>query len=86
MATKPNNSKTTITAKYESVKAKEYEEGKSADHFRYGEYNVTVNIIYGIENNETNNPKTGDDIILYVAMAIVSIIIISGLAIINKRK
>lgn len=86
LATKPNNSKTTITAKYESVKAKEYEEGKSADHFRYGEYNVTVNIIYGIENNETNNPKTGDDIILYVAMAIVSMIMISGLAIINKRK
>ena len=41
--------KTTETAKHEKVKATEYEEGKTQDHVRYGQYNVTVNIIYGNE-------------------------------------
>ena len=45
--------KTTVTAKHNSVKAIEYEEGAtSSDHFRYGEYNLTVNVTYGSESKE----------------------------------
>jgi len=49
LSTNTNIKKTTAIAKHENVKAKEYEEGKSQDHFRYGNYNVTANIIYGNE-------------------------------------
>ena len=44
--------KTTQIAKHEKVKAAEYEEGKTQDHVRYGQYNVTVNVIYGNEIKE----------------------------------
>ena len=47
LPTKTDVEKTTVTAKHENVKALEYEEGKTQDHFRYGEYNVIVNVIYG---------------------------------------
>ncbi len=47
LPTKTNNEKTTVKASYENVKTIEYEEGKSQNHFRYVEYNVAVNIIYG---------------------------------------
>ena len=50
--TKTNVEKTTVKANYENTKVKEYEEGKSQDHFRYGEYNVTINVIYGKEIDE----------------------------------
>ena len=52
LPTKTNVEKTTAKANYENTKAKEYEEGKSQDHFRYGEYNVTINVIYGKEIDE----------------------------------
>lgn len=53
LPTKTNEEKTTIKASYENVKAIEYEEGKTQDHFRYGEYNLTINVIYGNEEKTT---------------------------------
>ena len=55
LQTKTNAEKTTVTAKHQNVKAIEYEEGKSQDHFRYGEYNVTINVIYqkGVKEKTT---------------------------------
>ena len=53
LPTKTNEEKTTIKASYENVKAIEYEEGKTQDHFRYGEYNITINVIYGNEEKTT---------------------------------
>ena len=115
--------KTTLTAKHNNVKSIEYEEGAtSADHFRYGEYNVTVNITYGNEvkeeatneykvseradetlntfddkkintvtNSETktmskDNPKTGDNIIFFVILFVVSLVGFTGVIIYKKRK
>lgn len=53
LPTKTNEEKTTIKASYENVKAIEYEEGKTQDHFRYGEYNLSINVIYGNEEKTT---------------------------------
>ena len=43
--------KTSIIATMDDVKVKEYEEGKSSDHYRYGKYTVTTNITYGPNTN-----------------------------------
>lgn len=115
LPTKADAEKTTLVAKHEKVKAVEYEEGAtSSDHFRYGEYNVTVNVTYGKEveqveeektttkdNNKQastsapketkvtketqttiNNPKTGDNIIAYVAILVISLL---GIIIIGSK-
>ena len=99
LPTKINVEKTTVTAKHKNVCAIEYEEGKSQDHFRYGEYNVTVNVIYGkgieeekttntkAEIKKTNNPKTGDvGINIWIGLMTISFLGIIGIAKIKRKK
>ncbi len=98
LPTKADVEKTSEKAKHKNLKAKEYEEGKSQEHFRYGKYNVTVNIIYGKEVKEkkastisnnvkkevitTNNPKTGDNVEIYLTLFAISFV---GIIIIGIR-
>ena len=61
LPTKVDAEKTTLSVKHEKVKAIEYEEGAtSSEHFRYGEYNVTVNVIYGKEAKEEDSTIAND--------------------------
>ena len=98
MPSKTDVEKTTLTVKHEGVKAKEYkEDATSADQFRYGEYKVTVNIIYGneieeekatttdnekIEDTTINNPQTGDNIMVYATLLVMSLV---GIVAIGNR-
>ena len=52
LPTKTDVEKTTVTATHENATAVEYEVGESQDHFRYGKYNLTVNVIYGNKAEE----------------------------------
>ena len=109
--TKTVSETTTIIAKHKNAKSIEYEEGKTQEHFRYGEYNVTVEFIYGSEKEKTNveieknkneestkannsekenktktntktekssvkNPKTGDNIIVYIVFFGTSLLVV----------
>ncbi len=91
LPTKTDVEKTNITAKYRNAKAVEYETGKNQEHFRYGEYDVTIDVIYGngikeetttpiTEDNEkkektiSNNPQTGDNIIIYTSLFAISLV------------
>ena len=98
LPSKTDVEKTTLTVKHEGVKAKEYkEDATSADQFRYGEYKVTVNIIYGneieeekatttdnekIEDTTINNPQTGDNIMVYATLLVMSLV---GIVAIGNR-
>lgn len=44
--------KNEIIANHPNTLAKEYEEGKGMDHYRFGNYNVMIKVIYGIEDEK----------------------------------
>ncbi len=60
LPTNPDAEKTTLTLKYDNLKAIQYEEGHSQDHYRYEEYDVTVNITYGKEKAAPTPTKPTD--------------------------
>ena len=105
LPSKTDVDKTTVTIEYKDLLAKEYKENaKLEDQFRYGKYNVVVNIIYGkeqkisentvekaedtvqIKEKLSSNPKTGDTIMVWISLMIVSILGISGIVRFANKK